>query len=80
MNSAHRWRMILLAPALGGMLLFGVASNSRSCNDCGEHIRRAEEDLHRAVDRHGEHSREAEQRRRELAEIRERCHEQRDRH
>ena len=78
MNSANRWKKILLAPTLGGLLLFGVASNSRSCNDCHERIHKAEENLRRAVDRHGEHSREAEQRRRELEEIRNRCRDDRD--
>ena len=40
---------------------------------CEQRIRRAEENLHRAERRHGDHSRQAQQRRRELEAVRERC-------
>ena len=41
---------------------------------CERQIRRAEQNLHKAIRRHGEHSRQAEQRRHDLEEARERCH------
>jgi hypothetical protein len=41
---------------------------------CERRIRRAEVNLQRAIARHGEHSRQAERRRRELEEVRARCH------
>jgi hypothetical protein len=41
---------------------------------CERNIRRAESNLHNAVRKHGEHSRQAEKRRHELEEARERCH------
>ena len=41
---------------------------------CERRIHKAEENLERAVRRHGEHSRQAEARRHELEEARERCH------
>jgi predicted ribosome quality control (RQC) complex YloA/Tae2 family protein len=40
---------------------------------CEQRIRRAEANLERAIQRHGEHSRQAERRRRQLEEIRARC-------
>ena len=40
---------------------------------CEQRIRRAEDNLRRAERRHGDHSRQAQQKRRELQEVRERC-------
>lgn len=45
---------------------------------CERRIHQAEENLQKAVRRHGEHSRQAEQKRRQLEEARERCHHDRD--
>ena len=41
---------------------------------CEQRIHNAEAKLQNAIRRHGEHSRQAEQRRHELEEARERCH------
>lgn len=41
---------------------------------CEKRIHKAEEQLSKAIRKHGEHSRQAEQRRHELEEARERCH------
>lgn len=41
---------------------------------CEQRIHKAEEKLQNAIRKHGEHSRQAEQRRHELEEARERCH------
>ena len=72
-NPANRWKRILLVPALGGMLLVGSAAGTWSCNNCDQRIHRAEENLRKAVDRHGEHSRQAEERRHELEETKRSC-------
>ena len=40
---------------------------------CQRRVERAEHDLHRAIDRHGRHSRQADHERRELHAARERC-------
>lgn len=72
-HKINRWKNILLVPALGAMLLAGGAAGTWSCNDCDQRIHRAEENLRKAVERHGEHSRQAEERRHELEEARRRC-------
>lgn len=41
---------------------------------CEDRIRKAEAKLHNAERKHGEHSRQAESRRHDLEEVRERCH------
>jgi hypothetical protein len=48
-------------------------------NGCRERIQKAEAKLRREIDRHGEHSRQAEKRRNELERVRERCGLNRDR-
>lgn len=75
---AHHWKSLLLVPALGGLLLVGVGADSRSCDNCDQRIHKAEDNLRRAVDRHGEHSNQAEQRRHELEETKRQCHEGHD--
>ena len=45
---------------------------------CERRIHQAEANLEKAIRKHGEHSRQAEQRRRQLEEARERCHHDRD--
>lgn len=71
----------LLAAALGGFLLLGVAApaQARDRDDkCVQRIHKAEERLKKEVRRHGEHSRQAEKRRHELEDAREKCHRGRD--
>ena len=45
----------------------------RDRDRCEQRIRRAEDNLRRAERRHGDHSRQAQQKRRELQEARSRC-------
>ncbi len=75
-------KAMLLAVALGGMLLLGGAAPApaRDRDDkCAQRIHKAEEKLEREIRRHGEQSRQARNRRRELEEVRDRCRGDRDR-
>lgn len=74
------WKSFQLVPVLAGLLLVGGAARTRSCNNCEQRIHKAEENLDRAIRRHGEHSREAERHRHELEEARRSCRDNRDRH
>ena len=57
------------------MFLAGSFSTRALANErCEDRIRRAEERLHQAERRHGDHSRQAEKRRRELEDVRAHCH------
>ena len=79
----NRWKNFLFVPALGVLLLAGgVARTQASDNDrqCQQRIHRAEEKLRKEIDRHGEHSRQAEKRRHELEEAQRSCGGDRDRH
>ncbi|HEY6307198.1 MAG TPA: hypothetical protein VI488_12155 [Candidatus Angelobacter sp.] len=76
---SYMFRKTAMAVLLGASLLLGVSVTvqaqvppSRPYR-CERRIRQAEANLQRAIARHGEHSRQAERRRRELAEIRARC-------
>lgn len=72
------------ALCLSLFLLAGVAipSQAESRDQCQERVRKAEENLRREVDRHGEHSSQAENRRRDLERQRQACRsdEHRDHH
>jgi hypothetical protein len=77
-----RWEATLLVAVFGAFLLIGgVAPTLAGDRDqgCRERIRKAELKLRREIDRHGEHSRQAEKRRYELERARERCGHDRDR-
>lgn len=71
----------ILAAVLAVFFLLSSAAPLRALDDekCERRIHKAEENLRRAVARHGEHSQQAEQRRHELEEVRERCHHDHDR-
>jgi hypothetical protein len=74
----HTFRKIAVAVLLSACLLGGaVIVQGQTPADrqyrCEHRIRRAEANLHRAIRRYGERSRQAERRRRELAEVRARC-------
>jgi len=76
LHEVSRWKSILFVPALGVMLLAGgVARTQASDNDrhCDQRIHKAEDNLRKAVDRHGEHSSQAEKRRHELEESKRSC-------
>jgi ribulose kinase len=65
----------MLCAMLGASLLAGVATPARADRDdkCRNDIRKAEQNLEKAVRKHGEHSEQAEQRRRQLEQVRDRC-------
>lgn len=68
----------MLSALLSVSLLAGVATPARADRDdreekCRKHIHKAEESLEKAKLKHGEHSRQAEDRRHHLEEVRERC-------
>jgi hypothetical protein len=67
----------VLAALLSGFLLLGSAvpmhAFDKDDRKCERQIHNAEEALEKAVRRHGEHSRQAEQKRHQLEETRERC-------
>lgn len=66
----------MLCAILGASLLAGTATPARADRDdkCRHDMQKAEENLEKAVRKHGERSKQAEQRRRKLEEVRERCH------
>jgi len=66
----------MLRAMLGASLLAGLATPAHAHSDdkCRNDIRKAEENLEKAVRKHGEHSKQAQQRRHQLEETRERCH------
>ena len=75
-HRVNRWKNILFVPALGVLLLAGGAALTQaSDNDrrCNQRIHKAEENLRKAVNRHGEQSRQAEKRRHELEEAQRSC-------
>jgi len=65
----------ILCAMLGASLLIGVATPAHADRDdkCRRDVHKAEENLEKAVRKHGERSRQAEQRRHQLEEVRERC-------
>jgi hypothetical protein len=76
----HRWsnflfgKTTLTAAALAGFLMFSGAPLLRADHDdCQRRVARADHNLHEAVEHHGYQSKQAERRRRELREARERC-------
>jgi hypothetical protein len=66
----------ILCAMLAMSLLAGLATPARADRDdkCRRDIQKAEENLDKAVHKHGEHSRQAEDRRHQLEAVRERCH------
>jgi uncharacterized membrane protein YccC len=73
----------ILAAILAAFFVFGSAVPSRAVDrddKCERRVHQAEENLQKAIRRHGEHSRQAEQRRRQLEEARERCRHDHDDH
>jgi hypothetical protein len=81
-HKVNRWKKILFVPVLGVLLLAGgVARMQGGDNDrrCDQRIQKAEENLRKAVERHGEQSSQAEKRRHELEEAKRSCGGDRDR-
>jgi hypothetical protein len=80
-NFAHRWKSILFVGTLGAALVAGGVPRTQAADsDCRERVHRAEQRLQQAIDRHGEHSNQAEKRRHELEEARRNCHDDHDDH
>ena len=83
MLDGARWgKTTLVAVMLGICLLVSClvpALAGDRDHQCRERIEKAEARLRREIDRHGERSRQAEKRRHELDEARERCRGDRDR-
>ena len=70
-NKVRKWSAI----ALGAVLLFSTAGVVQAnAERCDERIHKAERNLANADRKHGEHSRQAEKRRRELEDARVHCH------
>ncbi|MGC2194895.1 MAG: hypothetical protein WA628_09470 [Terriglobales bacterium] len=71
----------ILGAVLGASLLATAAIPAHADQDdkCRRDIHKAEQNLEKAIRKHGEHSRQAEERRRQFEELRERCH-MRDEH
>jgi len=64
----------LISLLLGGCLFGGVVSlRADQRSDCDKRIRKAEDNLHKEIRKHGEHSRQAQDRRRDLDQARDRC-------
>ena len=78
-----RWGKTTLVAAMSGVFLLvccvAPALAGDRDHECRERIEKAEAKLRREIDRHGERSRQAEKRRHELDEARERCRGDRDR-
>lgn len=70
----------ILAAILAACFVLGSTAPSQAFDErCERRVHQAEVNLQKAIRRHGEHSRQAEQRRRELEEARERCRHDHDR-
>ncbi len=70
------FRKAFWSTLLGGFLLLGSVAPMQARNydrNCGQHIRKAEQQLARAIRRHGYNSRQAFQARRHLEQTRARC-------
>jgi len=72
----------ILGAVLSASLLLGAAIPASADQDdhCRHDVQRAERNLDKAVRKYGEHSRQAEDRRHQLEEVRERCHMRGDDH
>ena len=76
MIKKNRAGQTILGAILGAALLAGSAVPAHAERDesCERDVHRAQQNLDKAIRKHGEHSRQAEDRRRQLEEVRERCH------
>jgi hypothetical protein len=73
---------VLAATILAALFFMGSALPSQALDrddKCERRVHQAEENLQKAIRRHGEHSRQAEQRRHQLEEAREQCRHDHDR-
>ena len=77
----HKTRLFIATLIIGGFIATAlpVQAFDRDDRKCEQRIHKAQERLEQAERKHGEHSMQAEQKRHELAEVRERCHHDHDR-
>jgi hypothetical protein len=75
MSMKKMFAKTILCALLAMTLLSGLATPARADRDdkCQRDIHKAEENLEKAVHKYGEHSRQAEDRRHQLEEVREHC-------
>ena len=64
----------LITALLGGFLLLDTFVPTVAADDCRDRVRKAEENVKKQTDRHGEHSKQAEQARYNLDKVRRDCH------
>lgn len=67
-----RFQKVSLLTVVGLLLLGSITASA--ANNCEQRIRKAEMQVERAVARHGSNSRQAENKRRHLEEVRATCH------
>jgi hypothetical protein len=75
-HRANRWKSILIIPALGVLLMAGGVARTQASDrdhECDQRIHKAEDNLRKAVDKHGERSGQAEKRRHELEQAKRDC-------
>ncbi len=70
---------ILCVASLTIVGLVGSSLPARADERCERDMHRAEDRLRQAIEKHGEHSRQADKRRHELEEVRQRCGDHHDR-
>jgi len=73
MGKVQWCKSIPLLATLGVWLLVAPTPSCDHNRDCAKRIHRAEENLRKEIDRHGEHSRQAEEKRHEREEVRRSC-------
>jgi len=69
----HLGKTLLAVSALAGFLVFTAPRVRADEQECHERIAKADHKLHKAIERHGYNSKQANHERHELREARERC-------
>jgi hypothetical protein len=75
-NYSKLGKSLVVTATLSALLFFVAAPRAHADDDrdkCRQRIEKAEAQLNTAIERHGEHSSEAQERRRDLNNVRERC-------
>ena len=66
--------VLIISGFLGGTVTVRADDHDRDDKKCEKRVHKAEEQLEKTIRRHGEHSEQAERKRHDLEEARERCH------
>jgi uncharacterized membrane protein YukC len=74
-----KWAKLLTAAVLAVFFLTAGTAPMRADDKCRDRVQRLEKQLHEAERKHGEHSKQANAKRRQLEEAREKCGHQKDR-